>query len=112
MVMFLRVKYNKREVILMDFNQIAIDERQKGTPSSETAEILYNANADASVGDVVFAFAVSGHPVFDNILGARTYFIRKMGFLDPELEGIMLEKLREVNYPEAEIQEALNRVVG
>lgn len=100
------------EDIEMDFNQIAVEARRNGTPCTETSELLFAANNNATVDEVVFAFAVSGYPAFDNVLGTRSYFIKKMGFLDAELDGLMLKKLREVKYPENEIQEAFNRVVG
>lgn len=96
----------------MDFNQIAVEARRNGTPSTETSELLFAANDNASVDEVVFAFAVAGYPAFDNVLGTRSYFVKKMGFLDAEVDGLMMKKMREVNYPENEIQEAFNREVG
>lgn len=96
----------------MDFVEIAVQERGKGTPSSKTAEILLKHDSNVPVDSVVYAFAVAGYPVFDTVLGTRAYFISKMGFYDPEIEEIMIKKLKEVNYPEEEIQEALHRVVG
>ncbi len=96
----------------MGFDQVAVEARRRGVPSSETADLLLVENANATVGEVVHAFALAGYPAFDNLLGTRTYFIVKMGFHDPEIDGMIMEKLRDVKYPENEIQEAFTRVVG
>lgn len=90
---------------MASFDQIAVEARRKGVVSTTLSEMLYKENPNAEIEDVVHAFALAGYPAFDNLLGSRTYAFQAM-------ETRIIAKMRAVEYPENEIQEALHRVVG
>lgn len=96
---------------MTSLDQIAVDSRRKGIVSSTLSDMLYDENPNAEIEDVVHAFALAGYPPFDNLLGSRSYSMRR-GDWNQAMDDRIVAKLRDVKYPENEIQEALHRVVG
>lgn len=90
---------------MADFNQVAVEARRNGVSCIDTAKLLYEMDPKASIEEVVYAFALAGYPATDNFSGS-SYF----SYVSTEER--IVNKMREVKYPENEIEAARHQAKG
>lgn len=95
---------------MQSLDEIAVKARREMVPFSETADMLVAKEPNASIDDVVHAFAIAGYPAVDNYQGTLDYLFRRT--VSNEMDEQILNKMREVGYPENEVIDAKNSVKG
>lgn len=93
------------------FDEMVVQARRDGIDAREIGKQLCDVDANASVRDVTHAFALAGYPPSDTMSGVSAYTLGT-GRESAENWQTMLDMMREVGYPENEIQDALNQMKG
>lgn len=90
---------------MRSLDTIAVEARRSGIKSTTVAKQMYEAYPDATVEEVVHAFAIAGYPAIDNSTGTYEYLFSR-GSITNAMEERIYQKMRDVGYPENEVKEA------